>query len=132
MIPIILRVVKLPKPILLLKMDQYTKYTVITNIGKQTLDFISQEQRYQTVIEFGRTSTIDNIKYYSIIRVIEGSKENLENQAEWLLTLLFVYNNKIATPVTKKEHEELIGNLLEKYLQIIFVNEKNVTMTDQV
>jgi len=34
-------------------MDWHIKYVVVTNIGKQTLDFTSQGQRYQTVVEFG-------------------------------------------------------------------------------
>ena len=43
-VPIILRVVKSTKPILLLGMDWHTKHAVITNIGNNTLDFTAQGQ----------------------------------------------------------------------------------------
>ena len=52
-VPITLRIVKSPKPILLLKMDWHTKHAVVTNVGNNTLNFTAQGQRYQTVIEYG-------------------------------------------------------------------------------
>ena len=67
-----------------------------------------------------------------MIRVIEGSEEDSEDQAEWLLALLLAYNNEIATSVVEKQHEELVKKLLKKYSQIIFIDEKNATMTDQI
>ena len=42
--PVILRVVKSNKLILLLKMDWHTKYTVVTNVSNNILDFMVQEQ----------------------------------------------------------------------------------------
>ena len=84
------------------------------------------------MIEFGWTSTINNIECYSVIRVVKGSEEDSEDQVEWLPALLLAYNNKITIPVAEKEHEELVKDLLEKYPQIIFINEKNTTMTDRI
>ena len=74
-VPVILRVVKSPKPILLLGMDWHTKHAVVTNVSNNTLDFITQGQRYQTVIEYGQASIIDNVECFSVIRVVEGSED---------------------------------------------------------
>src|ERR1043165_4195659 len=82
MVPVTLRVVKSLKPILLLGMDWHTKHAVVTNVGNNTLDFTAQGQRYQTVIEYGQTLTIDNVECFSVIRVVESSEDS-EEQAEW-------------------------------------------------
>ena len=111
-------------------MNWHTKYAIIINIDKQTLDFTSQRQRYQIVVEFSQTSTINNIEYYSVIRVVEESEEDSKDQAEWLPALLLAYNNKIVISVAEEEYKELIECLLKKYSQIVFVDEKNVTMID--
>jgi hypothetical protein len=43
-VPVTLKVVKSTKLILLLRMDWHTKYAVVTNIDKQTLNFTFQGQ----------------------------------------------------------------------------------------
>src|ERR1044071_10078765 len=81
-VPMTLRVVKSLKAILLLGIDWHTKHVVVTNIGNNTLNFMAQGQRYQTVIEYGQTPTIDNVECFSVIRVVEGSEDS-EEQAGW-------------------------------------------------
>src|ERR1043165_3305744 len=104
MVPVTLRVVKSLKPILLLGMDWHTKYAIVTNVGNNTLDFTTQGQRYQTVIEYGQTLTIDNVECFSVIRVVEGSEDSKE-QAEW----------SPALPLANEVNEE--SSSIEKHLK---------------
>src|ERR1044071_10019616 len=75
-VPVTLRVVKSLKLILLLGMDWYTKHAVVTNVGNNTPDFTAQGQRYQTVIEYGQTPTIDNVECFLVIKIMKGSEDS--------------------------------------------------------
>src|SRR5687768_9491365 len=131
MVTITLRVVKSTKPILLLGIDWHTKYAVSTNVSDRTLDFTTQGQRFQTVIKFGRTPTIDNIECFSIIRVVEGS-ENSVNQAGWSPALPLANSTEEAMPLVASYFEEIKQDLLSRYPDIVFTDEKNAIITNRV
>src|ERR1044072_8834597 len=131
-VPVTLRVVKSLKPILLLEMDWHTKHAVVTNVGNNTLDFTAQGQRYQTVIEYGQTPTIDNVECFSVIRVVEGSEDS-EEQAGWSPALPLANEvNEESSPKEEPLKERLRKELLAKFPRIIFTDEKHATITDRV
>ena len=132
MVPVTLRVVKSLKPILLLGMDWHTKHAVVTNVGNNTLDFTAQGQRYQTVIEYGQTPTIDNVECFSVIRVVEGSEDS-EEQAGWSPALPLANEvNEESSPKEEPLKEKLRKELLAKFPRIIFTDEKHATITNLV
>ena len=51
-IPIDLQVVNATEGSILLGMDWFNQYKVCLNIAEKTLEFESQEQKYQTLVEF--------------------------------------------------------------------------------
>jgi len=131
-VPVTLRVVKSLKPILLLGMDWYTKHAVVTNVGNNTLDFMAQGQRYQIVIEYGQTPTIDNVECFSVIRVVKGSEDS-EEQAGWSPALPLANEvNEESSPKEEPLKEKLRKELLAKFPQIIFTDEKHATITNLV
>ena len=105
---------------------------MVTNVGNNTLDFTAQGQRYQTVIEYGQTLTIDNVECFSVIRVVEGSEDS-EEQAGWSPALPLA--NEVNEESLSKEEplkKKLQKDLLAKFSQIVFTDEKYTMITNQV
>src|SRR5688572_27555367 len=133
-VSVTLRVVKSTKPILLLGMDWHTKYAVVTNVSQKTLEFTAQGQRYQTVVEFGRTPTIDNVECFSVIKVVEEESEedSGRDSAGWSPALPLACGIEEPSPKEDPHLVEIRNNLLSKFPKIVFTDEKNATITDRV
>src|SRR5688572_4203047 len=95
---------------------------------------MTQGQRYQTVVEFRRTLTINNVKCFSVIKVVEEeSGEDLEiDSAGWSPALPLACGIEESSTKEDPQLEEIKNNLLSKFPKIVFTNEKNATITDRV
>ena len=84
------------------------------------------------MIKYGQTLTIDNVEYFLVIRVVEGSEDS-EEHARWspILPLANEVNEEsslIEEPIKEKLREELLA----KFPRIVFTDEKHATITDRV
>ena len=101
-------------------MDWYKKYKMLTNVQDNILEFTIQGQRYKTVVEYSQEEYINAFECFWTEFVVKEEK-----------TLRpLVYLTQLTLPKKPSQIlEEKREALLKKFPNIIFKDEKSITIT---